>query len=127
MSLIHPHLLLSSLGLRTEALADQMIGAVIDTDHAHQWAVAEVATRLLHLTITMTVAALLEATVPAAMTTAAARRPRASSMTGAKGATDARRPVVACPMSMAHRVRATLTILTMPGPDPLHAATMILT
>lgn len=110
-----------------EALADQMIGVVIGTDLVRPWAVAVAAvTPPLLMTITTTAAALLEAIVLVAMITAVVHR-RASFMTGGKEDMDVRRLVVACPMSMAHHVRATLTILTMPGPDLHPVAMTILT
>jgi hypothetical protein len=101
-----------------EALADQMIAVVTDTAHAPRWAAVVAVTHPHPTTTTTTVAAPLVATAPAAMTTAAARR-RASSMTGVKEVMDDPHRVVAWedPMSMVHRARDTLTILTIPGPD----------
>jgi hypothetical protein len=123
MSLILPHLHLSSLGLLTEALVVLMTGAVIGTDRAPPWAAAVADTHLHRTTITTTVAGPLVATAPAAMTIADAHLP-ASFMIGVKVVMDARRLVVACLMSMAHRARVTLTILMMLGPDLLPVVTM---
>jgi hypothetical protein len=77
--------------------------------------------------ITTIAAVLLVVTALAGMTTDAAPR-RANSMTDVREDMVARRLVAAWRlMSMAHRVRATLTILTMPGPVPHPVATMTLT
>jgi hypothetical protein len=109
-----------------EALVDLMIAAVIGTALVRQWAavVAVVATHLLRTMTTMTAVVPLVATAHVAMTTAAALR-RASSMIGVKEVMDVPHRVVVWEglMSMVHRARDTLTILTMPGPDHLHVAT----
>ena len=109
------------------ALEVQMTGAVTDIDPARPWAVAVVVViHPLRMMIITIAAVLLEDTALAAMTTADALR-RASFMTGVKEDMDVHRLVVAWrSMSMAHRVRATLKILTMPGPDLLLVATTIL-
>jgi len=106
-----------------------MTADVIDTALALPWAVAAVAvTHPLHTTTTTTAAAPLVATVLVATTTADAHRLE-SFMTGVMEGTDDLRRVVAWEgrMSMVHRVRVTLTILTMPGPDHLPVATTTLT
>ena len=100
-----------------------MTGAVTDTDPALPWAAAVADTHLRPMTITTTVADPLVATALAAMTIADVHLP-ASFMTGVMVVMDARRLVVACLMSMAHRARVTLTILMMLGPDLLPAVTM---
>lgn len=106
-----------------EALEAQMTGAVTDTDPARQCAVVVAAavavdTLPLRMMITTIAAALLEATAPVA-TTIADALPRASFTTDVKEVMeeDVARLVDGFPMSMAHRARATLTRLTMPGPD----------
>ena len=129
MSLILPHLHLSSLGHLTGALVVLMTAAAIDTVPAPLWVavVVEADTHLPRTTTTTTVAAHLEATARAGTTTAAVH-PRASSMIGVKEVMAVRRLVVACLMSMALRARVTLTILMMLGPDhPQVVATMTLT
>ena len=107
-----------------EALEVLMTGAVIGTDLARLWAAAEVATLPLRMMITTIAAVLLVVTALAGMTTVAAPR-RANFMTDVMEDMVARRLVAAWRlMSMAHRVRATLTILTMPGPAHHLVATM---
>lgn len=99
-------------------------GPVIGTDLAPPWAVVAVATLLPPTTTTTTAAVLLAVTALAGMTTAAAPR-RANFMTDVMEDMVARRLVAAWGlMSMAHRVRATLMILTMPGPAHHLVATM---
>ena len=102
-----------------------MIAAVIDTAPVHPWdVVVEEATHPLPMTTTTTVAAPLVATALAA-TIIAADLPHATSMRGVMAVTDDPHPVVAWEdrMSMVHHAPATLTILTMLGPDHLHVAT----
>jgi hypothetical protein len=102
-----------------------MIAVVIGTAPVHPWAAAvAVDTHLRLTTITMTVAAPRVATAPDATTTADALH-RASSTIDVKEDMDDPHRVVAWEglMSMVHRARATLTILTMPGPDHLLVAT----
>ena len=99
-------------------------GAVIGTDLARPWAAVAVATLPLRTMTTTIAAALLAVTALAGMTTAAAPH-RANSMTDVMEDMVARRLVAAWRlMSMAHRVRAILTILTMPGPAHHLVATM---
>jgi len=124
MSLILPHLLRSSLGLLTEALADLMTAAETGTDPALPWAGVEAVTHPRPTTTTTTVADRLVATAPAATTTADAHL-LVSFMIDVMEDMDARLLVAACLMSMAHRVRVTLTILMMLGPDLHLVATMI--
>ena len=101
-----------------------MTGAVIGTDLAHPWAAVVVDTLPHRMMITTIAAVLLVVTALAGMTTAAVPR-RANSMTDVMEDMVARRLVAAWRlMSMAHRVRATLTILTIPGPDHHLVATM---
>lgn len=102
-----------------------MTGAVIGTDPARPWAaVAAVDTLPLRMMITTIAAVLLVVTAPAGMTTVAEPR-RANSTTDVKEDMVARRLAAAWRlMSMAHRVRATLKILTMPGPAHHLVATM---
>jgi hypothetical protein len=103
-----------------------MTAAVTDTDRALPWAavVAEGDTHLRLTTTTTTVADPLVVTALAGTTTAAAHPRAASTMIGVKEVMAVRRLVVACLMSMAHRVRVTLTILMILGPDLLLVASM---
>jgi hypothetical protein len=131
MSLIRLHLLHLSQGLLTEALAALMTGVVTDTAPARPWAAAVAAaaavTPPLRMMITTIAAALLVVTALAGTTTADAL-PHANSTIDAKEAMDDRRLVAAWRlMSMVHRVRATLMILTIPGPAPHPVVTMTLT
>lgn len=111
-----------------EALADQMIAAVIDIAHDRLWdvAVVEGVTHPLPTTTTTTAAGPLVATALAATIIAAALR-RANFMTGVTQVTADPHRVVAWEdrMSMVHHAPATLTILTMLGPDHLHVAMTI--
>ena len=102
-----------------------MTGAVTGTDPARPWAaVAAVDTLPLRMMITTIAAVLLVVTALAGMTTVAAPH-RANSTTDVREDMVARRLVAAWRlMSMAHRARATLTILTMPGPAHHLVATM---
>ena len=103
-----------------------MTGAVIGTDPARPWAVVAAAadTLPLRMMITTIAAVLLAVTALAGMTIAAVLR-RANFMTDVMEDMVARRLVAVWRlMSMAHRVRATLTILTIPGPDHHLVATM---
>lgn len=112
-----------------EALADQMIAVVIGTALDRPWAAVVVDIHPLPTTTTMTVVVPLVATVLAAMTTADALRRLVSFMIGVKEDMDVPHRVVAWEdlMSMVHRARATLTILTIPGPDHLLVAMTTLT
>lgn len=104
-----------------------MTGPVIGTDLARPWVAVVAATRPLRMMITTIAAVLLVVTAPAGMTTAAVPH-RANFMIDVMEDMVARRLVAAWRlMSTAHRVRATLTILTMLGPAHLLAATTILT
>jgi hypothetical protein len=110
-----------------EALAHQMIAVVIGTALVRPWAAVvavAVATHLPRTTTIMIAAAPRVATAPDATTTAAALH-RASFTIGVKEDMDDPHRVVAWEglMSMVHRARATLTILTIPGPDHLLVAT----
>lgn len=96
-----------------------MTGAVTGTVLARPWAVAvaaAVAILPLRMMIT-TIAAVLPVATALDATITADARPRVSSMTDVKEDMDVPRLVAEWRlMSMAHRARATLTILTMPGP-----------
>jgi len=121
----HPHLLLSSPGFPMEAQVAPMTEAVTDTDRAHPWAAAEVAATLQRPMTTTTIAAdLLGGTVHVVTTTADELHPASFTTDEREDMEDVRRLVGACLMSMAHRARATLTILTMPGSD-LHPVVMM--
>ena len=130
MSLIRLHLLHSSQGLLTEALAALMTGVVTDTAPARPWAAALAAAAAilpLRMMITTIAAAPLADTALAGTTTVDVP-PHANSTTDVKEAMDDRRPVAAWRlMSMVHRVRATLMILTIPGPALHPVATRTLT
>lgn len=105
-----------------------MIAAVIDTALARPWAAVAAATHPLPTTTTTNVAVPLAATAPVVTTTADAHR-LVSLITGVREGMVAPHHVVAweVPMSMVHRALATLTILTMPGPDHHPVATTIRT
>lgn len=127
MFLTHPHLLLSSPGYPMEARVAPMTEAVTGTDHAHPWAVAAaaVAATLPHpMTTTMIAVDLPGGIVHVGMTTAGVLHPASFTTDEREDMEDVRRLVDGCPMSMAHRARAILTILTMPGPD-LHPVAMM--
>lgn len=101
-----------------------MTGAVIGTDPARPWAAVAADTPPLRMMIITIAAVPLVVTALAGMTTVAVLR-RANSMTDVMEDMVARRLVAAWRlMSMAHRVRATLTILTIPGPDHHLVVTM---
>lgn len=109
------------------AQADQMIAAVIDTALVHPWVVVVVeVTHPRPMTTITSAVALLVATAHAATTTAADPLP-GTSMTGVTEVTDDPHLVVAWEdrMSMVHHAPATLTILTMLGPDHHLVATTI--